>query len=70
MSPEELRALVRIAKLDDIWAAFPDDVAAAARAAEAIGRAVAAPASLSDEPWPPIRPDDEPWPPMRPDDTA
>lgn len=58
MSPEELRALVRFAGLNEIWAAFPDDVATAARAAEAIGRAVAGPVDPADEPWPPMRPDD------------
>ncbi len=70
MSPEELRALVRAARLDDVWAAFPDDVAIAAGAAEAIGRAIAGPAGPADELWPRMRPNDEPWPPMRPDDPA
>jgi len=57
MSPEELRVLVRFAGLHEIWAAFPDDVAAAASAAEAIGRSVAGPFDPADKPWPPMRPE-------------
>ncbi|HET6182878.1 MAG TPA: hypothetical protein VFA03_04720 [Acetobacteraceae bacterium] len=52
---ELIAALAKAAGLERAWAAFPDDVTAAAE--QALGHA----AALSDA----DEPGDEPWPPMR-----
>jgi len=55
MDEELFRALVRAAGLERSFAAFPDDVRAAADQALRTAGAITAPENPTAEPWPPMR---------------
>ncbi len=52
---DELSVLARAAGLDAAIRQFPEDVAAAARAAEQARRNCGVPGDVAAEPWPPMR---------------
>jgi hypothetical protein len=55
MEDAEVRKLARAAGLDKALRDFPDDVLAAAGAAEKARNDFAPPADSTSEPWPPMR---------------
>ncbi len=55
MDEELFRALIRAAGLEKTFAAYPDDVRAAAEQALRTAGAIPAPADPRAEPWPPMQ---------------
>jgi len=55
MDEELFRALVRAAGLEDTFAAYPEDVRAAAAQALRTAGAIAEPEDPRAEPWPPMQ---------------
>lgn len=55
MEKQVIEALALRAGLERALAEFPEDVAAAAKLAEAHGKALGAPKDRVAEPWPPMR---------------
>ena len=55
MDEEQFRALVRAAGLEDTFAAYPEDVRAAAAQALRTAGAIAEPEDPRAEPWPPMQ---------------
>lgn len=55
MDKHLIAELARRAGLDRALAEFPDDVAAAAAQADALGATIGAPSDHVAEPWPPMR---------------